>query len=55
MEWSFYVRGTNTINNSKFESWESFLRPLSSACDYELFKDENLEKVLMNNTGLTEN
>jgi glycoprotein 6-alpha-L-fucosyltransferase len=49
MEWSFYFRGTNDENNPKYESWESFLRPLSSTCDYKSFKNENLEEVPMNN------
>jgi len=50
MEWSFYFRGTNDKKNLNYESWESFLRPLSSTCDYELFKDENLEEVPINNS-----
>jgi glycoprotein 6-alpha-L-fucosyltransferase len=49
MEWSFYFRGTNDEKNSNHESRESFLRPLSSTCDYKSFKNETLEEVPMNN------
>ncbi len=49
MEWSFYFRGTNDEKNSNYESWESFLRPLSSTCDYKSFKNETLEEVPMSN------
>jgi glycoprotein 6-alpha-L-fucosyltransferase len=49
MEWSLYFKGTNDENNPNYESWESFLKPLSSTCDYKLFINETIEEIQMNN------
>ncbi len=48
-EWSCYFRGDEDVNNKNFESWESFMKPLSSSCDHKKFSNETLEVVPMKN------
>jgi glycoprotein 6-alpha-L-fucosyltransferase len=48
-EGSSYFRGDKDVNNKDFEPWESFMKPLSSTCDYKKFSIENLEVVPMKN------
>jgi glycoprotein 6-alpha-L-fucosyltransferase len=48
-EWSCYFRGDKDVNNKQFEPWESFMKPLSSTCDYLKFSNETLEVVPMKN------
>jgi glycoprotein 6-alpha-L-fucosyltransferase len=48
-DYSSYFRGDKDVNNKELEPWESFMKPLSSTCDYKKGSIENLEVVPMKN------
>ncbi len=45
----YYFSATNS-KDKDFESWQRFLKPLSSTCDYRKFSHQKLEEVPMNNS-----